>query len=253
MQNSQDIQRDLSAVSIDAIGGEPLAGSGFEAEEPDPGFSATELGREGVTPWRPRLPSPPNITSTDNPIPSGLSPGGHRQHRSNAGARRRSVAETLGAGSQFARHPVQPQQREGYRGGNAIHLMATGLQRGYEDPRWMTYKQASDNGWQVRRGEKGTQIEYWEVKSASDKTQPSRPDGSWRREHGNGQQCGYREIAAHPSRLHRLQRPADRPHSAARPKTAHHLRGCPSRRADPEQLGREHRARPSGPRILQPF
>ena len=42
----------------------------------------------------------------------------------------------------------------------------------------MTYKQASDNGWQVRRGEKGTQIEYWEVKQASDKTQPSRPNGS---------------------------------------------------------------------------
>jgi len=50
--------------------------------------------------------------------------------------------------------------------------MATGPQRGYEDPRWMTYKQASDHGWQVRRGEKGTQIEYWDVKSASDKTQP---------------------------------------------------------------------------------
>ena len=54
-------------------------------------------------------------------------------------------------------------------GGNAIHLMATGLQRGYGDPRWVTYKQASDNGWQVRGGEKGTQIEYWEVKRAADK------------------------------------------------------------------------------------
>ena len=68
--------------------------------------------------------------------------------------------------------PFNPTSERAYRGGNAIHLMATGLQRGYEDPRWMTYKQASDNGWQVRRGEKGTQIEYWEVKSASDKTQP---------------------------------------------------------------------------------
>ena len=76
--------------------------------------------------------------------------------------------KALGARSRFARHPVQPNQRESYRGGNAIHLMATGLQRGYEDPRWMTYKQASDNGWQVRRGEKGTQIEYWEVRQASD-------------------------------------------------------------------------------------
>ena len=36
--------------------------------------------------------------------------------------------------------------------------------RGYGDPRWMTYKQASDQGWQVRKGERGTQIEFWEVK-----------------------------------------------------------------------------------------
>lgn len=74
--------------------------------------------------------------------------------------------------------PFNPTSERAYRGGNAIHLMATGLQRGYEDPRWMTYKQAADNGWQVSRGEKGTQIEYWEVKQASDKSQPSGPNGS---------------------------------------------------------------------------
>jgi len=73
--------------------------------------------------------------------------------------------------------PINPTSERAYRGGNAIHLMAIGLQRGYEDPRWMTYKQASENGWQVRRGEKGTQIEYWEAKEASDKTQPSPSDG----------------------------------------------------------------------------
>ena len=46
--------------------------------------------------------------------------------------------------------------------------MATALQKGYQDPRWMTYKQASDHDWQVRRGEKGTQIEFWEVKQGKD-------------------------------------------------------------------------------------
>jgi antirestriction protein ArdC len=73
--------------------------------------------------------------------------------------------------------PINPTSERAYRGGNAIHLMAIGLQRGYEDPRWMTYRQAFENGWQVRRGEKGTQIEYWEAKEASDQTQPSPPDG----------------------------------------------------------------------------
>jgi len=60
--------------------------------------------------------------------------------------------------------PFNPTSEREYRGGNAIHLMASGLQREYQDPRWMTYKQAADNGWQVRRGEKGTQIEFWEAK-----------------------------------------------------------------------------------------
>ncbi len=46
MQNSEDFQGDLSGVSLDEIGGDPLAGSGFENEEPDPSFSAAELDGE---------------------------------------------------------------------------------------------------------------------------------------------------------------------------------------------------------------
>src|SRR5579863_1220219 len=96
--------------------------------------------------------------------------------------------------------PFNPTSERAYRGGNAIHLMATGLQRGYEDPRWMTYKQASDNGWQVRQGEKGTQIEYWEVRQASGKTQPSRPDGG-----GDGSAAKGNNADAEKSRLiHRV-------------------------------------------------
>src|SRR6202167_6079832 len=82
--------------------------------------------------------------------------------------------------------PFNPTSEREYRGGNAIHLMASGLQRGYQDPRWMTYKQAADNGWQVRRGEKGTQIEYWEAKEASDKTQSSPSDGGGNATTANG-------------------------------------------------------------------
>jgi len=46
MQNLQDIQRDSLAASLDPIGGEPLAGSGFETEEPELGFFTNELGGE---------------------------------------------------------------------------------------------------------------------------------------------------------------------------------------------------------------
>ena len=41
-----------------------------------------------------------------------------------------------------------------YRGGNALALMM----QHYDDPRWMTYKQAQAVGAQVRKGEKGTQL-----------------------------------------------------------------------------------------------
>jgi antirestriction protein ArdC len=74
--------------------------------------------------------------------------------------------------------PFNPTSERAYRGGNAIHLMATGLRKGYEDPRWMTYKQAADQGWQVRRGEKGTQIEFWEIKPTNHDDQPTFPGTS---------------------------------------------------------------------------
>jgi antirestriction protein ArdC len=58
--------------------------------------------------------------------------------------------------------PLNPTSGKPYRGGNAIHLMVNSMRRGYEDPRWLTYRQAQENGWQVRKGEKGTQIEFWQ-------------------------------------------------------------------------------------------
>lgn len=44
-----------------------------------------------------------------------------------------------------------------YKGINALHLSI----QGKSDPRWMTYKQAQSINAQVRKGEKGTQIEYY--------------------------------------------------------------------------------------------
>src|SRR5262245_28702975 len=68
--------------------------------------------------------------------------------------------------------PFNPNSGRAYRGGNAVHLMATALDKGYDDPRWMTYRQAAENGWQVRRGEKGTQIEFWEQRKAEQGAAP---------------------------------------------------------------------------------
>jgi hypothetical protein len=46
MQNLRDFHDCLSAVLIDAVGGEVLAGLGFENEEPEPGFTVAELEGE---------------------------------------------------------------------------------------------------------------------------------------------------------------------------------------------------------------
>src|ERR1041385_1577775 len=58
--------------------------------------------------------------------------------------------------------PFNPTTEKAYRGGNALHLMAVGVRKGFDDPRWLTYRQAQENGWQVRKGEKGSQIEFWQ-------------------------------------------------------------------------------------------
>ena len=54
--------------------------------------------------------------------------------------------------------PINPTTGKRYKGINAIHLMSEGR----EDQRWMTYKQAEGAGARVRKGEHGTQIQYWQ-------------------------------------------------------------------------------------------
>ncbi|MGC2661692.1 MAG: zincin-like metallopeptidase domain-containing protein, partial [Bryobacteraceae bacterium] len=110
--------------------------------------------------------SPATLTQTQNPEPQKRD---HRQEVTDSiiSLLKQGVApwqkpwEGIGI-------PMNPTTDKAYRGGNAIHLMATALQRGYDDPRWMTYKQASENDWQVKKGERGARIEFWEVKNASD-------------------------------------------------------------------------------------
>ena len=57
--------------------------------------------------------------------------------------------------------PYNPTSGNEYRGMNAVWLMSQAEAKGYGDPRWMTYKQAAAQDAQVRKGEKGTAIQYW--------------------------------------------------------------------------------------------
>ncbi len=53
--------------------------------------------------------------------------------------------------------PHNPTTGKRYRGINTLNLMS----RSYSDPRWLTFKQAVSIGAQVRKGEQGTQVQYW--------------------------------------------------------------------------------------------
>ena len=68
------------------------------------------------------------------------------------------------AGDPGAVMPINPTTGKRYKGINAIHLMS----QGYTDQRWMTYKQASAVDAQVRKGEKGTPIQYWKFTEEQD-------------------------------------------------------------------------------------
>lgn len=71
-------------------------------------------------------------------------------------------------GSKFLPH--NPVSGTSYKGVNALYLMAVQDQKGYDDPRWMTYNQAGKLGGQVRKGEKSTTVQYWQWTKEQDVT-----------------------------------------------------------------------------------
>ena len=57
--------------------------------------------------------------------------------------------------------PQNPVSEVYYRGGNRFRLSMEAVKKEYKDPRWLTYNQAAENGWQVKKGEKGVLCEKW--------------------------------------------------------------------------------------------
>ena len=55
-----------------------------------------------------------------------------------------------------------------YRGINQWMTQLTALACGYDDPRWLTFKQAKTLGGSVNKGEKGTMIIFWKMPDAKD-------------------------------------------------------------------------------------
>lgn len=53
--------------------------------------------------------------------------------------------------------PFNAVSERSYHGGNCLWLQC----QPFDDPRWCTYKQAQQHGWQVIKGEKASVVEYW--------------------------------------------------------------------------------------------
>ncbi|MFT4059270.1 MAG: zincin-like metallopeptidase domain-containing protein [Legionella sp.] len=80
---------------------------------------------------------------------------------------------------QGGRLPFNPLTGTRYKGINALYLMAHNI----PDNRWLTYKQAQSLGAQVKKGEKGTTIQYW--KFSEERIQKDEQNNPIKDEHGN--------------------------------------------------------------------
>jgi antirestriction protein ArdC len=74
--------------------------------------------------------------------------------------------------------PVNAATHRRYRGINTLLLHLTALQCGYARNRWLTYRQATAIGAQVRRGERGVGIVFFRVLEINPEDQRSRVTGS---------------------------------------------------------------------------
>lgn len=59
--------------------------------------------------------------------------------------------------------PYNMESGRNYRGINHVLLKFVADDRRYTDPRWCTFHQAQEYGYNIRKGEKGTPVEYWYV------------------------------------------------------------------------------------------
>lgn len=61
--------------------------------------------------------------------------------------------------------PYNVKTGKSYRGSNAVLLASEASKRSYQDERWGTYRQIQEMGGQVRRGQRGCPILFWQFES----------------------------------------------------------------------------------------
>jgi antirestriction protein ArdC len=128
------------------------------------------------------------ITKTDNRgLRTNRAPGDHYQEVTDR------IIAALEAGTSPWRRPWDPDKTGGpamqrnaatgqrYRGINVLTLGMSVLAFSSADPRWATYRQAEDRGWQVRKGERGTTGYFFKRLELRDESKPEGDEDAVRR------------------------------------------------------------------------
>lgn len=72
--------------------------------------------------------------------------------------------------------PVNAITNRPYNGLNLLWLYFTAEDKNFSDNRWCTFKQATDKGWTIKKGSKGTRIEFWSLYDTEEKKKLSASD-----------------------------------------------------------------------------
>lgn len=71
-------------------------------------------------------------------------------------------------GRKSAGHPVNLASGKRYRGVNVFLLAMTAWAKGYESSHWLTFRQATERGGSVRKGEKSSMVVFWKPLEVTD-------------------------------------------------------------------------------------
>ena len=89
--------------------------------------------------------------------------------------------------------PFNPATLKRFKGINAVQLQSVAQEKGYNDPRWMSFHTANRIGAKIRKGERGTRVEYLRFPpKPQDKQDKAAPDGG-----ANGKEKEQTKISHH--------------------------------------------------------
>ena len=65
--------------------------------------------------------------------------------------------------------PINATTGRRYHGINMFYLSLVAMMKGYKDPRWVTFNQAKEKGWSVKKGSESVPLEFWTLYDKKEK------------------------------------------------------------------------------------